>query len=68
MLKDDILNDFNFQQCLLFAHSNNHGYNSGTKISAVTWTTVHEHIVADAFHSNKSSSAVLVHEEQASQT
>ena len=40
---------FNFQQRLLFAHSNNHRYNSETQISAVTWRTVHEPIVADAF-------------------
>ena len=33
----------------------------------MTWRTVHEHIVADVFHSKKSSSALLVHEEQASQ-
>ena len=36
-------------------------------ISAVTRRTVHEHIVADAFHSKKSSSALLVHAQQASQ-
>ena len=36
-------------------------------ISAVTWRTVPEHIVADAFRSKKSSSALLVHEQQASQ-
>ena len=29
--------------------------------SAVKWRTVHEHIVADAFHSKKSSSVLLVH-------
>ena len=34
---------------------------------AVTWQTVHEHIVADAFCSKKSSSALLVHEQQAPQ-
>ena len=39
----------------------------GTQISAMAWRTVHEHIVADAFHSKKSSWALLVHEEQASQ-
>ena len=36
-------------------------------ISAVTWSTVHEHIVADAFCSKKSSSALLVPEQQVSQ-
>ena len=36
-------------------------------IRAVTWRTVHEHIVADAFRSKKSSSALLVHEQQARQ-
>ena len=36
--------------------------------SAVTWRTDHdEHIVADAFRSKKSLSALLVHEQQASQ-
>ena len=36
--------------------------------SAVTWRgTVHEHIVADAFRYKKSLSALLVHEQQASQ-
>ena len=37
-----------------------HQYNSGTQ-------TVHEHIVADVFGSKKSSSVVLVHEQQTSQ-
>ena len=32
-------------------------------IRAVTWWTVHEHIVADAFRVKKSSSARLVHEQ-----
>ena len=36
-------------------------------ISAVTWRTVHEHIVADALRSKNSSSALLIHEQQASQ-
>ena len=36
------------------------------KFSAVTWRTVHQHIVADAFHSKKRSSELLVHEQQAS--
>ena len=35
-------------------------------ISAVIWRTVHEHLVADAFCSRKSSSALLVHEQPAS--
>ena len=65
MLKDDILNVFNFKQCLLFAHYSNHRYNSGTQISAVTWRTVHKHLVADAFRSKKSSSALFVHDQQA---
>ena len=34
--------------------------------SAVTWRSVHEHIVADAFCTKKSSSELLVHEQQAS--
>ena len=34
---------------------------------AVTWRTVHEHIVADPFGSKKRSSALLVHAQQASQ-
>ena len=66
MLKDDIPNVFNFQQRMLFDHSSNHRCNSGTQISAVTWRTAHEHIVADAFRSKKISSAVLVNEQQAS--
>ena len=37
------------------------------KCSAVTWRTVHEHIVADAFRSKKSSSVLLVHEQHAPQ-
>ena len=53
MLKDDISNVFNFQQCLLFWHSRNHRCNSKTQISAGTWRTVHEHIVADAFRSRR---------------
>ena len=36
-------------------------------ISGVKWRTVHEHIVADVFRSKKNSSALLVHEQQASQ-
>ena len=49
MLEDDILIVFNFQQSLFFAHSNNHRYISGTQLSAVTWRTIDEHTVADAF-------------------
>ena len=45
MLKDDISNVFNFQQCLLFAYSSNHKSNSGTVISAVTSWTAYGHIV-----------------------
>ena len=33
-------------------------------ISVVTWRTVHEHLVEGTFRSKKSSSAVLVHEQQ----
>ena len=33
----------------------------------MTWQTVYEHIVADAFRSKKSSSALLVHEKHAPQ-
>ena len=61
MLKDEIINALIFQQRLLFAHSNNHRRNSGTKISAVTWPIVHDHIVADASRSKKSLSELLVH-------
>ena len=39
---------------------------SGTQYS-VTWRHVHEHLVADAFRSKKSSLALLVHEQQALQ-
>ena len=35
--------------------------------SAVAWRTVHEYIVADAFRSKKSSSALLVQKQQTSQ-
>ena len=36
-------------------------------IGAVTWQTAYENTVADALHSKKSSSALLVHEQQAPQ-
>ena len=36
-------------------------------INPVTWRTVYEHKVADTFCSEKSLSALLVHEQQASQ-
>ena len=36
-------------------------------ITAVTWYSVHEHIVADTFHSKNSSSVLLVHDQQAPQ-
>ena len=36
-------------------------------ISAVTWQTVHEDIVADAFYSKKISSALLAHKQQSPQ-
>ena len=42
-------------------HSSNHRWNDGTKISAVTWSIVHDHKVADAFRSKKSLSVLLVH-------
>ena len=64
MLKDDILNVFNFQQrcCLhIVVTTDEELWNI---ISAVTWRTVYEHIVADTFHSKQSSSAVRVHEQQ----
>ena len=51
----------------MFAHRSNHRYNSGTQISAVTWQTVHEHIVAHAFRSKKISLALLVRWQQALQ-
>ena len=41
--------------------------NVETQISAVKWRTIHQHIVAEAFRSKKSSSALLLHEQQASQ-
>ena len=52
MWKDDILNVFNFQQrcCLHIVITAD--VKQRNKISKVTWQTVHEHIVADAFHSN----------------
>ena len=65
-LKDDILNVFSIQQ-RCFARSNNHRCKMLSTISAVSWRTVHEHIVADTFRSKKSSSALFVHEQQASQ-
>ena len=37
----------------------------GTQISPTTWPTVHDHTVADAFLSKESSSALLVHGQQA---
>ena len=49
---------FNSQRCCLHV-----GVTKDVKwntISAVKWKTVHEHIVADALHSKKSSSALLV--------
>ena len=67
MLKYDILNVFNFHQRLLNAHRSSHRYNSGTHVSAATWRMVHEHMVADAFRSNISSSTLLVHEQQTTQ-
>ena len=57
----------NFEQRLLFAHRSNHRYNSAAQITAVTWQTIHEHIVADAFHSKENLSTLLVDEQQASQ-
>ena len=48
-----MLNVLHFQQTLSFGHSSNYRYNSATKteISAVTWQTFHEHILADEFRS-----------------
>ena len=67
MLKDDILNVFNFQQrcCLHIVITTD--VKQWNTISAVTWRAVHEYKVADAFRSKKSSSVLLVHEQQASQ-
>ena len=67
MLKDDILNALNFQQrcCLHIIVIT--GVKWWNTISAVTWLTVHEHIVADTFRSKKSSSAQLVQEQLAPQ-
>ena len=67
MMKDDILNVFNFQQrcCLhIIVATDVKWWNT---VSAVIWRFVHEHIVADAFHSRKSSSVLPVHEQQAPQ-
>ena len=66
-MKYNTLNVFNFHQLLFNAHRSSHRYNSGTHVNAATWRMVHEHIVADAFLSNKSSSTLLVHEQQTSQ-
>ena len=49
-----------------FARSSNYRCNNRAQISAVTWRTVHEHIVADAFRSKKILSGLLVNEQQAS--
>ena len=35
----------------------------GMQISAVTWRTVYQHIVADMFHAKKRSLALIVHEQ-----
>ena len=59
-----MLNPLNFQQHLLLLSSCNHRQNSGTQIIAAIWQTVHEDMVADVFRSKKSSSALLVHEQQ----
>ena len=64
MLRDGILSVCNLQQCLLFEHRGNRKCNSETQISAANWLTVHEHIVAKAFCSKKSSSVLLVHKQQ----
>ena len=45
----------------------NHRYDSGTQISGVTWQTVHDNIVADAFYPKKSLSELLVLDQQALQ-
>ena len=67
MLKDDILNVFNFSQrcCLHIVITRD--VKQWNNISVVTWRTVHEYIVPDAFFSKKSLSALLFHEQQTSQ-
>ena len=34
-------------------------------MNSVTWQTIYEQVAADVFYSKKSSSALLVHEQQA---
>ena len=67
MLKDDILNVLNFQQRCSLQIVVTAGVKYWSKISAVTWRTVHDHIVADTVRSKKSSSTLLFHEQQAPQ-
>ena len=66
MLKDDILNYFEFQQrccCHIVITTD---VKQWDKRSVVTGQTVHEHIVADALFSKKRLLVLLVHEERAS--
>ena len=51
----------------LFTFCSNHRYNSDTKISAVTGQIAHGNIVADAFCSMRSFSALLFRDLQALQ-
>ena len=67
MLKDVILNVFEFQQRCCFHLVITTDVKQWNKISVVTGRTVHEHLQADTFFSKKSLSALLVHEQQASQ-
>ena len=62
MLKDEILNVFNFQQRCRLHIAVNTDVKQWNTIYTETWRTVPEHIVADVFHSKKSSSAPLIHE------
>ena len=52
---------------LLFAHSNNHKCKTAEHNKCSDMATAHEHTVGDVFCSKKSSSVLLVHEQQALQ-
>ena len=67
MFKDDILNGFNFHQHYCLHRVDTKDIKQRNTISAVTWRTGHEHLVADAFQSKKSLSALFFHEQQAPQ-
>ena len=58
MLKNEMWNVCDFQKHLLFAHRSKHRYNGGTQISGGTRWTAHKHVVSDAIHSKKGSSAL----------